>query len=514
MNLAKDKMGQNLFYRPSKISLFVDFMILIIGIFTVLEWFPLTTSTPYYKYGDTSLFYFVLWFVLSYFFQRYKPLRSLKYVDISFKLVYVTLCAFFISWFISAVFYNNYYSVYVIFTYTTVLFSIISIFYMIYFVVVYAVEYDEENIEISKRANATLKVLNSLDDTSYEERCAAIVEHSGNKLLAELLKSIDLKSENTLVNFSTNYLDISAKQNYKYLTIINLEILNNVRKINKMFATINQKLPDNGYFICCYESKSTRKKRILNTLPPGLNYIFYSVNYLFRRLLPKVFLTRRLYYDLTDGKKRILSKAEVMGRLYCAGFKILKEKKVGQLFYIYAQREKQPNLDVKKIYGPLIKLKRLGKNGIPFEVYKVRTMHPYSEYLQPYIYETYNLQDGGKFNNDIRINTMGRIMRKYFLDELPMLLNLIKGEMKLVGVRPLSTQYFGLYSEELQQKRLKYKPGLLPPFYADMPHTLDEIQDSEMNYLRQCEQNGTGITDIRYFFKILKSILFNQARSS
>jgi lipopolysaccharide/colanic/teichoic acid biosynthesis glycosyltransferase len=385
---------------------------------------------------------------------------------------------------------------------------------MIYFIVVYAVEYDEENIEISKRANATLKVLNSLDDTSYDERCAAIVEHSGNKLLAELLKSIDLKSENTLVNFSTNYLDISAKQNYKYFTIINLEILNNVRKINKMFATINQKLPDNGYFICCYESKSTRKKRILNTLPPGLNYIFYSVNYLFRRLLPKVFLTRRLYYDLTNGKKRILSKAEVMGRLYCAGFKILKEKKVGQLFYIYAQREKQPNLDVKKIYGPLIKLKRLGKNGIPFEVYKVRTMHPYSEYLQPYIYETYNLQDGGKFNNDIRINTMGRIMRKYFIDELPMLLNLIKGEMKLVGVRPLSTQYFGLYSEELQQKRLKFKPGLLPPFYADMPHTLNEIQDSEMNYLSQCEQNGVRITDIKYFFKILKSILFNQARSS
>ncbi len=514
MKILKENTGKNLFYHPSKISLLVDFMILIIGIFVVLEWFPLTTNTPYDKYGDTFFFYFVLWFVLSYLFQRYRPLKDLKYRDVSFKLLYVAVCVFFTSWFFSVAFFNNYYSVYVIFTYTTILFSIISIFYMIYFILLYAVEYDVEPIEINKRNNATLKLLNSLDDSSYKERCDAIVEHSGDKLLQELLKEIDLKSENTLINFSTNYLDISAKQNYKYLTIINLEILNNVRGINKMFATINQKLPDEGYFICCYESKSTRKKRILTSLPPGLNYVYYAFNYLFRRLIPKIFLTRRLYYDLTQGKKRILSKAEVMGRLYFAGFKVLKEKKVGQLFYIYAQREKQPNLNLRKTYGPMIKLKRLGKDGIPFGVYKIRTMHPYSEYLQPYIYEMYDLQDGGKFNNDIRINTIGRVMRKYFLDELPMFFNLIKGEMKLVGVRPISAHYFGLYSEELQTMRLKFKPGLLPPFYADLPRTLDEIQDSEMNYLMRCEQNGVWSTDIRYFFKIMKNILFSQARSS
>jgi len=86
--------------------------------------------------------------------------------------------------------------------------------------------------------------------------------------------------------------------------------------------------------------------------------------------------------------------------------------------------------------------------------------------------------------------------------------------MKLVGVRPLSEHYFSLYSKELQELRIKHKPGLLPPFYADMPKTLEDIEESEIRYLERCEKNGTFITDVRYFFLILKNILFKKARSA
>jgi lipopolysaccharide/colanic/teichoic acid biosynthesis glycosyltransferase len=86
--------------------------------------------------------------------------------------------------------------------------------------------------------------------------------------------------------------------------------------------------------------------------------------------------------------------------------------------------------------------------------------------------------------------------------------------MKIVGVRPISKHYFSLYCQELQELRVKVKPGLLPPFYADMPKTLDEIQASEMKYLRSCEKNGSFFTDLSYLWKIIVNILFKKARSN
>jgi len=203
-----------------------------------------------------------------------------------------------------------------------------------------------------------------------------------------------------------------------------------------------------------------------------------------------------------------------MGRLYCAGFEVIKESKVNGLCFVFAKRMKLPEPVIKRVYGPFIKLRRMGKDGKMFDVYKMRTMYPYSEYLQSYIYEKNNLKEGGKFNRDIRINTLGRFMRKYWIDELPMIYNWLRGEMKLVGVRPLSQHYFNLYSKELQDKRIKFKPGLMPPFYADMPKTLEEIQASELKYLNECENNGVFKTDLKYFFLILRNIFIKKARSA
>ena len=188
--------------------------------------------------------------------------------------------------------------------------------------------------------------------------------------------------------------------------------------------------------------------------------------------------------------------------------------KVEDLNFVFGRRVRDAEPLAQRYYGMLIKLKRCGKNGEIFTVYKFRTMHPYAEFLQQFIYQQNSLAEGGKFKKDIRVTTFRHIMRKYWIDELPMLFNLLKGDMKIVGVRPLSEHYFSLYDLELQQMRMKHKPGLMPPFYADMPKTLPEIQASEKRYLTECVQNGQFRTDVKYFFLILKNILFNKARSA
>jgi lipopolysaccharide/colanic/teichoic acid biosynthesis glycosyltransferase len=89
---------------------------------------------------------------------------------------------------------------------------------------------------------------------------------------------------------------------------------------------------------------------------------------------------------------------------------------------------------------------------------------------------------------------------------------MLEGNMKLVGVRPLSKQYFDLYNPEHKERRTKYKPGLVPPYYADMPQDLDGIQASEKRYLDSYDKHPFR-TDVRYFFKSWWNIVFHQARS-
>jgi lipopolysaccharide/colanic/teichoic acid biosynthesis glycosyltransferase len=142
-------------------------------------------------------------------------------------------------------------------------------------------------------------------------------------------------------------------------------------------------------------------------------------------------------------------------------------------------------------------------------------MHPYSEYLQDYVFRLNQLQEGGKFKNDFRVTQWGRIMRKLWLDELPMLYNLINGDLKLIGVRPLSKQYFSLYTPELQEKRKTVKPGLIPPYYAQFPtpKSLDEVMENENKYLDEYFKKPLT-TDFVYFWKALYNIVVRNSRSS
>ena len=200
------------------------------------------------------------------------------------------------------------------------------------------------------------------------------------------------------------------------------------------------------------------------------------------------------------GEYAPMHRVELMGRLVYCGFdiveaddEVVRVKKVRKVMIDECHERK---------YGWIVRLRRVGKDGCRFNIYKLRTMYPYAEYLQSWMYEQYNLDEKGKIANDFRITPIGRWLRRCWIDELPNLWNLVRGEMKVVGVRPLSEHYYSLYREELQRTRVKYKPGLLPPYYADKPSTLEEIQESEMRYLEACDREGVCKTDWHYFWKV------------
>lgn len=295
--------------------------------------------------------------------------------------------------------------------------------------------------------------------------------------------------------------------------LINLKRINDFKDINAYFREVNKKLPHGGLFVNYVETYSVRKHRILKKYPKPFNWIYYCLDVFLTRITPKLKMTSKLYYYLSGGKRQVLSRTEILGRLVYCGFQIIEEAEINNQMYFVAKKVNAPQFVVHNPnYGFLIKLPRIGKDGKVINVYKFRTMHAYSEYIQDYVYQQNDLAKGGKLNNDFRISSLGAFFRKYWLDELPMFINLCKGEMKIIGVRPLSKHYMSLYRADLKKLRTLSKPGLLPPFYADMPETIDEIQASEERYLEAYLKSPLK-TDVRYFFKIVHTIVVKGKRS-
>jgi len=293
----------------------------------------------------------------------------------------------------------------------------------------------------------------------------------------------------------------------------NLQRINDIPRINKFLEKANRSLHEGDYFLICLETIASRKVRILNKFPRYISRPYYVLDFILKRLFPKWKITRKIYFKITKGRNRTLSLTEAFGRLISCGFEIAGHQRIGYKTYILSRKKNDPVYDMDPTYGAVVKLQRIGKDGELMDVYKLRTMHPYSEYVQAYAFEKNSLQDGGKINDDFRITSWGRFFRKLWLDELPMFINFFKGEMKLVGVRPLSPHYFSLYPVEAQNLRIKVKPGLVPPFYADMPETIEEIVESERAYIESYLEKPIR-TDIQYFFKAMHNIFIKRARSA
>lgn len=315
----------------------------------------------------------------------------------------------------------------------------------------------------------------------------------------------------TAVDNSRKLFSLTAEQ-IPVRFFLNFRKMNNVRRINRYLLDIHQTLVPGGYFVGRVHTLTTHRDWIFSKFSWNLARMVYVLDFCIHRVMPKLPWVQKLYFAITNGRNRAISRAEILGRLCFCGFEIVAEKVIDNRLCVIARKIKTPAVDDSPTYGPFVELKRVGFNNEILKVYKLRTMHPYSEYLQKYVFELEGLQKGGKLENDFRMTEWGKVMRKLWLDELPMLYNWLKGDLQLVGVRPLSLQYFNLYDRELQDMRARVKPGLVPPFYVDLPETFEEICESEKRYIRAFLKHPVR-TQIRYFWKAFINIAFKGARS-
>ena len=157
--------------------------------------------------------------------------------------------------------------------------------------------------------------------------------------------------------------------------------------------------------------------------------------------------------------------------------------------------------------GPIFfKQKRVGKNGRYFEIYKFRSMYMDAEERKKELMAQ-NEMSGlmFKMKDDPRITKVGKFIRKTSIDELPQFINVLKGDMSLVGTRPPTVGEFKQY-EGHHKRRLSMKPGITGMWQAYGRKTVsdfEEIVKMDLDYI----DNWSIMLDIKILFKTVQSVL-------
>ena len=155
--------------------------------------------------------------------------------------------------------------------------------------------------------------------------------------------------------------------------------------------------------------------------------------------------------------------------------------------------------------GVIFSQKRAGWKNQPFTMYKFRTMVKNAAALRDEM-ERYNELDGPAFKmkHDPRVTKVGRFLRKTSLDELPQLFNVLRGDMSLVGPRPLPTYESEKCTEE-QLQRLLVKPGITCYWQACGRNDVSFDEWMEMD-LRYINEQSVG-TDFKILLQTVKAVL-------
>lgn len=145
--------------------------------------------------------------------------------------------------------------------------------------------------------------------------------------------------------------------------------------------------------------------------------------------------------------------------------------------------------------------KRLGRYGKPFPMHKFRSMKVNAPDIR--------LADGSTFNgdDDPRVTKLGKFIRKTSLDEIPQILNVLKGEMSLIGPRPDPLDWLDKYKAD-ERIFLNVRPGITGYSQAYFRNSADaqEKIDNDVFYAK----NISFGLDVRIFFRTVKTVLFRE----
>ena len=162
--------------------------------------------------------------------------------------------------------------------------------------------------------------------------------------------------------------------------------------------------------------------------------------------------------------------------------------------------------------NPVYVSKRVGKNGKIIKFYKIRTMCPHAEELKQQLIDA-GLNEADppafKMKNDPRITPVGKFLRRFSLDELLQLLNVIGGSMSVVGPRPPLPSEVENYTEE-QKQRLLVKGGLLCTWQIQKNRNsipFDEWIKLDLDYI----QNRSAALDLKIIFKGFFMVIFDHS---
>lgn len=336
--------------------------------------------------------------------------------------------------------------------------------------------------------------------------------------ISEVLNLKAINNINTLLMPSTLSLPSDNVIIDGVRAVVDLKLLNRTGHINKYIKGINQILPDGGLYVARFESQRQREERFFSHKCGFISKIEKFLDFGVHRVIPRLKYFKKIYFAITKGKYRVVSLAEAMGRIASCGFALIEHREIDGFTFAIAMKTRLPLTGYTPTYGPFVRLNRIGKNGKIIKVYKFRTMHPFSEFIQDYVVKMNGYNKVGKPANDFRVTSWGRLFRKYWLDEVPQVLNVLKGQMRIVGVRPLSPTRFNELSEFLKTERVREKPGCIPPYVSLNMPSADTNVKAEVLYMweKAIQDNrlSRSAVNLRFFCSAVYNILTNRIVSA